>query len=175
MLQPGTNLSLPSKGIWAPNVPTKSAFYAWEAVWGKVLTLDKLQRRGWHLPNRCYLRGCAAESINLILLHCSVVSLLWDIIFAIVGAHWVFPKTVKEAIISWKDSFVGKKRKKVWNAVLICIFWTVWKERNHIAFKDGKLAIHRLKNSFVYNLWSWNGLYLGDEASSLRFLEVVGL
>ncbi|RVX12477.1 hypothetical protein CK203_011494 [Vitis vinifera] len=27
-------------------VPTKVAFFAWEATWGKVLTLDKLQRRG---------------------------------------------------------------------------------------------------------------------------------
>ena len=43
------------KGIWAPCVPTKAAFFAWEAAWGKMLTLDKLQRRGWHLPNRCYL------------------------------------------------------------------------------------------------------------------------
>ena len=94
-------------------------------MWGKVLTLDKLQRRGWQLPNRCYLCGCA----------------LWDIIFAIVGAHWIFPKTVKDAIISWRDSFVGKKRKKVWNAVPICIFWIVWKERNHIGFKEGKIDV----------------------------------
>ena len=37
----------PEKGIWIPCVPTKIAYYAWEAAWGKVLTLDKLQRRGW--------------------------------------------------------------------------------------------------------------------------------
>ena len=28
MLQPGPNISFPSKGIWAPNVRTKSSFYA---------------------------------------------------------------------------------------------------------------------------------------------------
>ena len=113
VVQPGSNLSFPSKGIWGPNVPTKSIFYAWEAVWGKILTLDKLQRRGWQLPNCCYLCGCAEESINHILLHCPVLSWLWKIIFAIVGAHWVFPKTVREVIISWRGSFVGKKRWKV--------------------------------------------------------------
>ncbi|RVW95641.1 hypothetical protein CK203_031611 [Vitis vinifera] len=31
--------------------PTKVAFYAWEATWGRVLTLDRLQKRGWQLPN----------------------------------------------------------------------------------------------------------------------------
>ena len=34
-------------------------------------------------------------------------------------------------------------------------------------YRDGRLAVQRLNNSFVYNLWSWNMLYLGEEASSL--------
>ena len=39
-------------------------------------------------------------------------------------------------------------------------------------FEDGILAVQRLKLSFVYNLWSWNRLYLDEEASSLvGFLE----
>ncbi|RVW56699.1 putative ribonuclease H protein [Vitis vinifera] len=40
----------PSKSIWVAKVPTKVAFFAWEATWGKVLTLDRLQRRGVQLP-----------------------------------------------------------------------------------------------------------------------------
>ncbi|RVW40773.1 Structural maintenance of chromosomes protein 5 [Vitis vinifera] len=35
-------------------VPTKVAFFAWEATWRKILTLDKLQKRGWHLSNRYF-------------------------------------------------------------------------------------------------------------------------
>ena len=40
-----------SRSIWVARVPTKVAFFAWEATWGKVLTLDRLQRRGVQLPN----------------------------------------------------------------------------------------------------------------------------
>ena len=36
----------PEKSIWVDSVPTKVAFFAWEASWEKVLTLDRLQRRG---------------------------------------------------------------------------------------------------------------------------------
>ncbi|KAL6348571.1 hypothetical protein AAG906_016083 [Vitis piasezkii] len=36
----------PNSNIWVDRVPTKIAFFAWEAAWGKVLTLDRLQRRG---------------------------------------------------------------------------------------------------------------------------------
>ena len=36
----------PRNGIWVEKVPTKLAFFAWEAAWGRVLTLDRLQKRG---------------------------------------------------------------------------------------------------------------------------------
>ena len=44
-------------------------------------------------------------------------------------------ETVKEVLVSWRGSFVGKKRKKTWDVIPLCIFWTVWKERNRLAFR----------------------------------------
>ena len=32
--------------IWVERVPTKIMFFAWEATWEKIMTLDKLQKRG---------------------------------------------------------------------------------------------------------------------------------
>ena len=122
----------------------------WVETGTRTLTVDKLQRRGWQLPNRCFLCGHAEETVHHILLHCSEVSSLWEIIFSLVGVGWTFPKIV----LSWRGFFVGKKRKKVWNLVPLCIFWIVWKEKNCIAFKDGPLVVQKLKYSFVYNLWS---------------------
>ena len=72
----------------------------WEATGGKILTLDKLQRRGWHLPNRCYLCERDEESAHHILLHCQVVSHLWVLFLSLVGLSWVFPKMVKEALLN---------------------------------------------------------------------------
>ncbi|RVX21022.1 hypothetical protein VitviT2T_011245 [Vitis vinifera] len=162
----------PSRSIWVTRVPTKVCFFAWEATWRRVLTLDRLQRRGLQLPNRRFLCGCEEESVNHILIHCTVVRVLWDIVFGLVDVKWVFPKTVKDVLVSWRGSFVGKKRKKIWEATPLCIFWTVWKERNRIAFREGVLNVQKLKNIFVCNLWSWAKLYVGEEAFSLiGFLE----
>ena len=61
----------------------------------------------------------------------------------------------------------GQKKKKLCSSISLCIFWTVWKERNIIAFQEGSLIVQSFKNSFVYNLWSWNRVYVGEEASSL--------
>ena len=57
-------LVFPKKSIWVDKVPTKVAFFAWEVTWEKILTLDRLQKRGWQLPNRCYLCGCEKENVN---------------------------------------------------------------------------------------------------------------
>ena len=50
---------------------------------------------------------------------------------------------------------MGKKHRKVWKTALLCLLWAIWKERNRIAFENEELSIHRLKNSFVCNLWFW--------------------
>ena len=54
-LQPVSIASFPMKIIWNSYVRLKISFFAWEASWGRVLTLDRLQRRGWALANRCFL------------------------------------------------------------------------------------------------------------------------
>ena len=112
------------------------------------------------------------KSQNAFLLHCIVVKVLWEIVLALTGIQWVFPETVKEVLFSWRGPFAGKKRKKIWNSIPLCIFWTVWKERNRLAFRGGSLDIQKLKNSFVCNLWSWARVYIEEESSSLiGFLE----
>ena len=65
-----------SRSIWVARVPTKVVFFAWEATWGNVLTLDRLQRRGVQLPNCCFLCGCEEENVNHILIHFIVVKAL---------------------------------------------------------------------------------------------------
>ena len=77
------------------------------------------------------------ENVNHLLIHCTVARVLWGIVLSLFGAQWVFTETVKEAVLSWKGSFVGKKREKIWRSIPLFIFWTVWKERNRLAFGGG--------------------------------------
>ena len=59
-------VQFPKSIIWSPRVPTKVGFFAWEASWGKVLTVDQLERRGWSLANKCFLCCVEEESILII-------------------------------------------------------------------------------------------------------------
>ena len=49
----------------------------------------------------------------------------------------------------------------------LCIFWSVWKERNRLAFGNEELSLQMLKYSFVCNLWSWVRGSLVESHSSL--------
>ncbi|RVW70045.1 hypothetical protein CK203_059033 [Vitis vinifera] len=115
MVAPMTSLSRRRTFGWIRLQP-KLLFFAWEATWRKIFTLDSLKKRGWQLPNRCFLCGCEEETVNHILLHCTVVRVLWEIILALFGVPWVFPKTV--------DPFVGKKRKRFGIPSRCVFFWT---------------------------------------------------
>ena len=142
-------------------------FFGWEATWGKALTLDQLQKRGWALANGCYLCQRHEESIDHVLLHCEKARTLWALLFSMFGVQWVLPATVKEMLLGWNGTFVGKKRKGVWRASPLCLFWTVWKARNKVAFEEEELSIQRLKFSFVYFLWSKTKLSIKDGPSTL--------
>ena len=61
---------------------------------------------------------------------------------------WVIPSSIKETLLGWNDSFVGKKCQKVWKAVPLCLFWMVWKERNKIAFKKGGIFGSKIEKFF---------------------------
>ena len=133
-------------------VQPKINFFAWEATWGKALTLDLIKKRGQALANRCFFGHEKEETIDYLLLHCTKTRVLWELVFSLVGVSWVFPSLVRETLLSCHGLFVGKKHKKVWRVALLHIFWTVWKVRNQMAFDDDMLSIQKLKYFFIFSL-----------------------
>ena len=174
-LNPSYAVPFPWSIIWSPCVPTKVGFFAWEASWGKVLTQDQLKRRGWILANRCFLCCVEEETINNILVHCPKARVMWDLVFSLFDVTWVLPLTIRDTLLGWFASFVDKKRGKIWRAAPLCLFWTVWKERNRIVFYNEALSIQRLKNSFICNLFSWSKSCLdGEPRSLINFVDWFG-
>ena len=125
--------------IWSSCAPPKVGFFAWKASWGKILTLDQLKKRRWSLPNRCFLCCVAKETIDHLLIHCTKTKVLWHLLFTLFSVLWVLPSSVKEVLLVWHGSFVGKKRRKVWRAAPLCLFWMVWKEKNILKLRSSQL------------------------------------
>ena len=149
VLEPESQGDFPTRVIWNSMMPPRVSFFAWEVTWKKVLTLDWIQRRGCPLANRCYLCLLEGESIDHFLLHCELMRSLWNLLFSLFGMSWVLLYSIREVLLRWLGSCVGKKRKKVWLAVPLCLFWIVWKERNSRAFEN-----EGCKSFFLCNLWA---------------------
>ena len=88
--------------------------------------------------------------------------MLWELLFALFSVTWVLPFSVRDTLSGWCGFNLDKKRRMVWKAAPLCIFWAVWKKRNRIAFDNEEFSIHRLKNSFICNLWLWTKLIVND-------------
>ena len=131
------------------------------------MTLDKLQRRGISLVNRCFLCQEAEELVDHLLLHCRKTRVLWELLFSLFGVNWIISGSVRDMLLGWKGTFVGKRRKKVWQTVPSCLFWTVWKARNRIVFEEDVLSIQKLKYLFLFLLWSKTKLSIENSPSTL--------
>lgn len=102
-----------SMTIWNFWVPLRINLFAWELTWTRILTLDKLKRKSWWIPNRCYMCKVEEETSDHFLLHCSKSHILWLLIYALSGVQWVMDSLVKGVILSYYESFVGKKEKRL--------------------------------------------------------------
>ena len=156
----------PWQMVWRSCVQPKISFFTWEVAWGRILTLDKLQGRGIYLVNRCFLCQEAEELVDHLLLHCSKTRVLWELLFSLFGVNWIISGSVRDMLLGWKGTFVGKRRKKVWQTAPSCLFWIVWKARNRIVFKEDVLSIQKLKYLFLFLLWSKTKLSIENSPST---------
>ena len=122
-------------------------FFAWESVWGKILTVDTLIKRRWQMVNRCNFCKESEELADHILIHCTKRRELWIFLLALFGVAWVFPNSVRNLLFQWKVKGFQKKNRAVWCLAPIFLFWCVWKECNWRIFKD-ELSDQGLKDFF---------------------------
>ena len=161
------SFDFPHRIVWNSVVPPKIGVFAWEAAWGKVLTMDQLKRRGMYFANRCFMCEEEEENIDHLLIHCKFAKMLWDLLLSIVGISWVFPQSVIHTLLAWQGTAVGKKRRKIWFAAPLCLFWNIWRARNLLVFENEVPSAQRIKVNFVSNLWTWANLHSGVHTHSV--------
>ena len=78
-------------------------------------------------------------------------------------------------LLSWNGVLVGKKRKKVWKVTPLCIFWSIWRERNRRAFEDKECLDQSFKSYFFFTYFGIGLVYIGDSITSLiEFVDWLG-
>jgi hypothetical protein len=164
----GGRLSFPWKSIWKVKVPFRVSFFVWTATLGRILTLDNLHKRGVFVVNWCCMCKKSDESINHLLLHCEVASALWSGLFHLFGVVWVMNGRVRDLLACWNGQSGNNMVKEVWRMAPLCLFWTVWKERNARCFENTEMPMAELSNRFLKLLFLWVGVLNIPQVSNLQ-------
>ena len=167
--------NFPWKGVWKAKIPMRVAFFVWTAVHGQILTLDNLMFKGRILVNRCCMCHRNEETVDHLLLHCSVAHSLWVYMLKIFGIHWVTPGSVESLVYCW-SFWLGKFNSDIWNMVPGYLMWIVWTERNRSSFEDTEKSLVQLQALCQKTLFVWSRCWGFSECSTiLEFISSLSI
>lgn len=69
----------------------------------------------------CYLSRSDVESVDHVLLHCSVARGLWMHVLGIMNFYWVMLRKVGDVLMSWNRKFLDPLAKAIWKMIPSCI------------------------------------------------------
>ncbi|WMV49660.1 hypothetical protein MTR67_043045 [Solanum verrucosum] len=138
-------LPWPWKMIWKVKVPHKVACFTWLVARQAVLTQDNLMKRGRQLCSRCFFCEREIETTKHLFIHCRVTEKLWQVFFNLRGINWSMPRHTSEALTCWNREGNMSGHKERWKIVPVCIWWTIWRERNQRCFENKSIPIQSLK------------------------------
>jgi hypothetical protein len=85
LVQPTPQGNLPWKCVWKAKVPSRVAFFIWTVALGKILTTDNLRKRRVIILDWCSMCKASGESVNHLLMHCSIARDLWNMVLILFG------------------------------------------------------------------------------------------
>ncbi|OVA07320.1 Reverse transcriptase zinc-binding domain [Macleaya cordata] len=149
------NDNLDTDVIWRKNIPSKVAFWIWTATQNAIPTLDVLNNRGIPIINRCWFCKCKAETINHLLLHCTVTSQIWEYFIQAQKRIWVKNESLLKNLVEWRSGQGTHRGKKVWLLLPYAICWAIWLERNDRAFNSAENSVDNVIIKVKGFLYMW--------------------
>ena len=118
----------------------------------QVSFIQTFGRGVFHFVKPQVMCMCSGETVDHLLLHCTVTREIWSYVFRLFGVHWVISGSVLDLVVGWRNWF-GKQSSEVWNLVPLCVMWSIWRERNNRTFEDIEHFVGQLIESCMCSLY----------------------
>ncbi|XP_022039937.1 uncharacterized protein LOC110942467 [Helianthus annuus] len=121
---------------WNNWVPKKVGIVVWRAEMERLPTKCALARRNVQVPNlMCALCGDYEESCDHLFVSCHFAQTVWQNLAGWCRIPPIIAFGMKD-LLTLHGSDPGSRRKKVIHAVILVAFWSIWKIRNDVVFRQ---------------------------------------
>jgi hypothetical protein len=147
------------ENMWRSPAPSKVIAFGWRALLNRIPTRDNLALRNalpQEVSSLCVLCNLKDESVNHILLHCDVASLVWYRVMKWFDSCFLIPPNL---FIHWEcwseDGNANNKVTKglwlVWHTTI----WILWAKRNDVIFKGLNCVVEDVFEEIKVLSWRW--------------------
>lgn len=147
--------SFTNRIFWNQWVPSKVLFYAWEAWWGRVMTMDQLN-------------GGAPLLVGA--LHVGRMKKTWAFVYTVPWSGILGPPSWQPCklpgcllclpkiwLLAGKEFLLERKKERFGGLPPLSVLDNQ-KGRNRMVFENVEFYLNRLKRTFVFSLFSWASL-----------------
>ncbi|KAG9441971.1 hypothetical protein H6P81_017825 [Aristolochia fimbriata] len=125
-----------AKLAWKMEAPPKVKMFIWSVAHNRILTRENLVRRGIPLPSLlCPLCEDKQESVDHLLLQCTMAWHIWSWFIDLFGTHWCIPSRVMDLLREEPPPWLALRSKLMWSSCVAFILWALWTERNRRVFQ----------------------------------------
>ncbi|KAJ0937689.1 putative reverse transcriptase zinc-binding domain-containing protein [Helianthus annuus] len=141
---------------WNNWVPKKVAIVAWRAEMERLPTKCALRRRNIMVQNNlCVHCGYFEESCEHVFVMCQFAQAIWQYI-----ADWcrippVVAFEVRDLLDLHSGALNGRKKKKALHAVVLVTFWSLWKMRNEVVFRQASPCTTKILDEIKAMAFLW--------------------
>eukprot|EP00253_Pinus_taeda_P014726 PITA_14726 len=161
--------------IWERNWWPKVSIFIWLASKNKILTWDRIQKKGFIGPSRCCLCKLEEETKDHLLLHCPFAKSLWIRAKRTFGKSENTPGVFKDVVFQWNTkTFQCQVVRRAWDLISGFSLWMIWKERNRRIFQNSAMeseavwgkSIQLLRETILADKWDgedWKANLMEEE------------
>jgi hypothetical protein len=95
------------KGLWCHKTIPKIDLFCWLMCHNRILTEDRLKKRGFHGPSRCLMCFENEENVCHLMLECKFVEEIWNEVLGPWRNNFTFPTSITELFANWLHSYPG--------------------------------------------------------------------
>jgi ribonuclease HI len=138
--------------IWHKAIQPRKSICTWKILHGKILTDERLQRRGVALPSKCSFCGSAGESWKHLFWSCMVSRMIWRWCFSMFKFPSMQRHSIHHLLSSTFISSISPSVKLLWRITLCNLLWCFWSERNWLRHEGGTFNLIRFMRFFLLSL-----------------------